>query len=624
MLIIIFLIPLIAGLAILVWPRISSVTGLTGSALSFLLSLFLFFTFQNQGSFELILPGLPDMPLILLANHLSVTLLLVVTSVALFIFTYAVGYMKSEEGKTAFWSGISLFLAAMILLVLAGDWISFIIGWEIMGFASYRLIATWHWKKEAREGATKAFMITRFTDMGLYIGIFLVILHTGTSEILPATEQIPFIGGMALLVAVMGKSAQVPFQSWLSGAMAGPTPVSSLLHSATMVAAGIILLLRAYPLLPDTALTWIGLIGGITILLTGITAVFSDDVKKMLAASTSSQLGFMLLAIGTGYPGAAAAHLIAHAYMKSSLFLGTGVWQHAYDSTLFEKIRAAGKKYKITYAAFGLAGIALAGIPPLIGYWSKDAVLAAGLKTSGSLWYFSAAVAGALLTAIYIGKALVILWKKENPSPGKIHGKNWMMTGMILLVLVVIAGGFFLEPVVKYIEFELPHSTAAIIAGIIAAILGLVFGWLKMTGVSKKKWPVFLRNNYPVGGGYQNWVVRPVLKVAYYTSRMDIWIHKSILAIGSAFYHLSLRTNMMDNGIEFLVRGFAKLNLDLSIFTRIMDEAGIEKVIERLTIAIKKAGNLGKQLQSGMVHQEMMWSVVGLISFVIILIFSIF
>ena len=648
MLLTIILIPVIAALVALALPGKRAVWPvLSGSAVTFLMAGLILLSTLNGGEITTRFAGLPGFPYLLHATNFTAVILFAVTAVALFIFIYARGYMDSEPGKKAFWSGMSLFLAAMQLLVLSGDWITFIIGWEIIGFASYRLIATWHHKKEAQTGANKAFMITRITDMGLYVGIFFIILQTGSSEITAAGSPASALAGFALLFAVMGKSAQVPFQSWLSGAMAGPTPVSSFLHSATLVAAGIILMLKAFPLLPVEILPWIGAVGGVTIIMAGLTAVFSNDLKQMLAASTSSHLGFMLLAIGAGYPGAAAAHLLAHAFMKSSLFLGAGIWQHACESTAFSKLKSAGKKFKSTYLLFALAAVALAGVPPLIGYFSKDAILAAGLKTDATLLYFSAATLGALLTALYMGRALQLLWKDGTNKTPNLHHANWMKIGMALLVLVVLAGGFLLKPTLKFMDLEMPHSTAAIITGIVAAVTGLAIGWFLLSKEYKNKTAKFIRNNYTIAGGYQQLIVMPVLITADFFNQIEnniiapgilkivvipvqkivqfaTWIEKKIYSAvefaGYFFYQSSQAINIADRAIEFFIQLLGKANLQISHWTRISDEAGLEEAIKELTEAIKDLGSQGKKLQNGLVHREMLWSVVGFIGFILILI----
>lgn len=322
--------------------------------------------------------GLPGMTLQLLADPSGVLLAGVVALVSSFVLLYAVGYMEEEDGKTRFWFSMCLFVSAMQLLVLSADWYLFLTAWELMGFASYLLIGTWFQQDDARRGALKAFLLTRTTDLGLYLSVFAIIVLTGSSTIIDSKASLPTWVGIALLIAVAGKSAQLPFHSWLAGAMAGPTPVSALLHSATLVAAGAVLLIRAFPLLSADVLLWIAIWGAATILLTSLIAWSAQDVKRMLAASTSSQLGFMLLALGAGYPGAALAHLVAHAFMKSALFLGAGIFQHRYHSTSFASLLGTGRAAKWAYGGFVIAGLALSGVlrwpvtGPKIRSWQPD------------------------------------------------------------------------------------------------------------------------------------------------------------------------------------------------------------------------------------------------------------
>lgn len=618
--------PFIACTGIYLFRRKAGVFALAGALLSLLASLFLVFRVKGGSPVKVEITGLPEMPFLLEADQSSATLVVVVAVVAFFIFLYAKGYMAAEKGKVWFWAGMSLFVAAMQLLVMAGDWILFITGWEIMGFASYLLIGTWHWEKQAQEGANKAFLLTRFTDLGLYMGIFIIIIAQGTSQISATpTQGISTLGALAVLLAVMGKSAQVPFQSWLSGAMAGPTPVSALLHSATMVAAGAILLLRAFPLLSEGAMLWIGIVGGITILMTGMTAIVSRDVKQMLAASTSSQLGFMLVAVGAGFPGAAFAHLLAHAFMKSSLFLGSGIYQHAKDSTAFADIAGLGKKLKISFFAFAIAGIALAGIPPFIGYWSKDGILAAGLQASATGWYFPVALIGAFFTAIYMGRAIRILWSdapEHKPDDHSIEKLNWMRAGLLVLVLVVAIGGFWLEPLVKFAEYEIPKNEIAKYSGLAAAIAGLAAGWFVNTQSLFGKASDFLANNYQLAGGYQSIIVKPVLKFAFWTDRLDQAIHTAVLKVGTSFAGISHFAQEIDQFFSKLTNQVGSFNLKLGGLSRKLEESGIEQWIASLTSSVQELGKYSKQTQSGMVHKELVWSVGGMLVLMIILIFS--
>ncbi len=590
------------------------------SALSLAASLFLLFSVQQTSPVEYYFAGLPGQPFLLYANVNACVLSITVSVVALAIFIYSLEYMAQKKGKTWFWGGISLFLASMQLLVFAGDWLLFITAWEMMGAASFLLIGTWHEKPEARQGAVKAFMLTRFTDMGLYAGIFILILTLGSTHITANTEkQISTLGGIFLLIAIMGKSAQVPFQSWLSGAMAGPTPVSALLHSATMVAAGAILLFRIYPLLNEDVLFITGIVGGITILLTGITAITAKDVKQLLAASTSSQLGFMLLAVGAGSPGAAFAHWIAHAFMKSSLFLGAGIFQHVYHSTAFEDISGAGKKLKSTFTGFAIAAIGLSGIPPLIGYWSKDGILASTSQSAHSLLFFTIAVAGAFFTAIYMGKAVNRIWAGQENTSDK-PGLRQMISGLFILVVFIVAGGFFLEPIVKFAGYEIPSGTLSKIAGITAAVAGLLAGWyVKEKWLNGKLWNA-ARGNYQVAGGYQKLVVVPVLKLTAFFYHVELLLNVFISKTGQSFVSIAKLLYGADKILNNLTEDVGSTGLQLSAASNSFEENGIEKGVYSVSSSVKESGRVGRKLQSGLVHKELVITVAGLLILIFVLI----
>ncbi|WP_347160332.1 NADH-quinone oxidoreductase subunit 5 family protein [Pontibacter chitinilyticus] len=603
--------PLAASAAIYLFRSKGHVLGIMGALLSLAGAAWVLAAVQRGQRVALQMPGLPQFPFRLQADPAAALLAVVVGTVALFIFLYAYGYMAPEKGKTWFWAGMSLFLAAMQLLVLSGDWVLFVTGWELMGFASYLLIGTWHWEEDARRGSAKAFLLTRFTDLGLYLGVFIILIHTGSSYISGAAQPaVPLLGALALLLAVMGKSAQVPFQSWLSGAMAGPTPVSALLHSATMVAAGAILLLRAFPLLPAAALPFIGAVGGGTILLTGLTALVSKDLKQLLAASTSSQLGFMLLAIAAGFPAAAFGHLLAHAFMKSSLFLGAGVFQHGYDGTAFEKLRGAGKRLRPTALLFAVAGVALAGIPPLIGYYSKDGIVAAGYQSGGLGLYFGVALLGAFFTAAYMARAVRLLYTGTAAKP-EVERLRRMQLGLVALVVVVAFGGIFLERVALFAGYEIPTAGIAKIGGLAAALAGLAVGWYIRSARVFGGATGFLQKNYPVLGGYSALVAAPAMQVAYWCAAFDRQLHAFVLKAGAAANVFSQLAKTIDSAFRDVTWITGTESLSLGRYLRRLDDEGLEAGVSGVAASVKKLGKQARQLQSGLVHRELLWSVAG-------------
>lgn len=598
----------------------SSLPHLVGVSASFLGSLFLFFSTTESFSLKIEFGGLSDFPFVVIANYQNSLLALVVSLVALAIFIYAKGYMDGKKGKKWFWPAMSLFLASMQVLVMAGDWFLFITGWELMGLASFLLIGTWHEKKDARRGSVKAFMLTRFADMGLYAGVFLTVIAYGQLAIpFFDNKEISVLAASCFLLAVMGKSAQVPFQSWLSGAMAGPTPVSALLHSATMVGAGALLLFKIYPLLAEEALLYTGIIGCLTIFLTGLTAITSKDLKQMLAASTSSQLGFMVLALGAGFPGAAFAHWLAHAFMKSTLFLGAGVFQQGYESTQYTKIAGSGQHLKGTLYTFIIAALALAGIPPLIGYWSKDGILEASL-ISGNWFFMVSGVLGAFFTAIYVSIAVRWLWKGKAEKPS-ISKKHLMLTGIFILIILVIAGGFGLEPIVKKVGYSIPKGLWSMVLGLIAALLGLLTGWFYRENWLSGSFTKFSRENYALAGGYQNLVVKPTLKTADFFQHIDTLILKFIERIGYFGLNLSQTISKADQNVKTVVWEIGNSGIRLSSFSQIFD-LKILNCIKTIASSIKESGYYGKKWQSGLVHKELAITIISLLILIFILTIS--
>lgn len=536
------------------------------------------------------LPGLPGLPLRLVAEPLTALLSVVVAVVGFLVLVYAVGYMKEEGGRARFYAEMSFFVAAMQTFVLAGDWVLLLASWELIGLASYLLIGFWFWREGIPRAATRAFLYTRTTDLGLYAAIFVLVSRTGTtglSATLSVDGTAATVAGLLLLVAAMGKSAQAPFQSWLQDAMAGPTPVSALLHSATLVAAGAILLIRVSPLLTPTAQLAVGLVGGLTIVVAGLIAVSQRDLKRLLAASTSSQYGFMLLAVGAGSPAAALFHLVAHAAMKSSLFLGAGVFQHARGSTAFKDLRGVGGERRLVFSGFVVAGLALAGVPPLSGFFSKDAVIAAAFASPYASVFAPFALAGALLTAVYVARALKLLWRGEGEDE-PVAGIGWMGTALAVLVGLAAVLGFAAEPLARLTAGEPPRDLAGalLILTLALAAGGLLVGWFVPTGRLLRPLGVPAEEGFRFGGGFDRLVARPVLMLARVLDRLDRGIHAGVLGVGRA-------------------------GLAVARASRLTDERGIDGLIAALVRGTRKLGGRARELQSGLVHRELLLAVAG-------------
>lgn len=588
MLLLTLLAPFWAAIAIVVLRRASPALALAGIALGFMGAVGLLTGAARGNLAEVILPGLPQMPIRLTAGPLTALLAVLVATVAGLVLVYAVGYMRKDPEKPRFFATMLFFVSAMQTLVLAGDWITLLAAWELIGFSSYLLIGFWHRREGVASAASRAFLYTRTADLGLYIGAFILIGSAGTSEIsitLTTGGTPALIAGLALLVAAMGKSAQVPLQDWLQRAMAGPTPVSALLHSATLVAAGAILLIRTAPMMPAGALLAIGIVGGVTAVITGLIALAETDLKRLLAASTSSQYGLMLVAVGAGAPIAALLHLLAHAAIKSSLFLGAGVFQHDRNSTKMSQVAGAGRARPAIFAGFALSALALAGIPPLAGFFSKDAIIAASIAAPGALWLVPLALIGTVLTGAYMARALRILWK--GPAGDAVAPAPWMTGGMGVLVLLAVGLGAAFPAVERFLDMSVPIETIAVVFGLSAALGGLAIGWFIPAQRLFGGLLPWAQNGFAVAGGMDGIVLRPALGLAALTEMLEQWLYNTALGIGRTM-------------------------LSLGRLSRASDEKGIDGAIFALVRQTQATGARARRLQSGLIHRELALTVLGI------------
>ena len=581
--------PLAAAALILAARRGAPALALIGAGLSLTGALFTLSRVAGGASYFMTLPGLPGLPLRLFAEPLTAVLAAAVAVVGASVMVYAVGYVQDEGNLTRFFAGMSFFIAAMQVLVLAGDWVLLLAAWELIGFSSYLLIGFWVERPGVGSAATRAFLYTRSADLGLYVAVFVLIAQAGTSEIsrtLAVGGPAATATGLFLLLAAMGKSAQTPLHGWLMDAMVGPTPVSSLLHSATLVAAGAILLVRSFPLLPPAVLVVVGVVGGLTALVSGATALAQRDLKRLLAASTSSQYGLMLLAVGAGAPIAALFHLLAHAAMKSTLFLGAGVFQHARGSTQLADLEGVGRARRLTFLGFAVAGLALAGVPPLSGFWSKDAILAASFSSPYAPFLAPLALAGTLLTGLYVARALRGLWHGEGGSQ-TVAGIGWMGVGFAVLAALAALLGLALPPVADLLGIEPPEESLLVAAlGLVAALIGLAVGWAFPTSRLLGPLTGFAGRGFRVGGGFDSLVARPALALARTLDALDRGIHAGVLAVGSAA-------------------------LALANASRATDEKGIDGLIAALVRGTRDLGSRVRKLQTGLVHKELLLAAVG-------------
>jgi NADH-quinone oxidoreductase subunit L len=473
-------------------------------------------------------------PFELLVDPLSIWMLLVVTGVGFLIHVYSVGYMAGDPQFNRFMAYLNLFVFSMLTLVLAGNLVLLLVGWGLVGMASYLLIGFWHERPSAVVAAKKAFIVNAIGDVSIMLGIFLIFRETGAISFGAVFDALPGAvtegSGMALLICLLllggalAKSAQLPLHTWLPDAMEGPTPVSALIHAATMVTAGVYAVSRLHPVfdLSREAQQLTMVIGGLTLIVAGFTALAQTDIKRVIAYSTMSQIGYMFVAVGIGAYGAAMFHLATHAFFKALLFLGAGIVIHALaDEQDIRKMGGLRKHMPRTYALFMVASLALAGVIPLAGFFSKDEILnftlAAG-QVYGNWAYgvYALAVLGAILTGIY-GLRLVLLVFHGPESElvqqygrGEVmhhghatneHGEapRSMFWPVTVLGVLTVVGGWIAIPGLKNIPHDFLHQAhaaptrevleaaefayaeqwlLALTVGLGAAALGLGTAWL--------------------------------------------------------------------------------------------------------------------------------------------------
>ncbi|WP_101258345.1 NADH-quinone oxidoreductase subunit L [Streptomyces barkulensis] len=462
-------------------------------------------------------------------DQLSMTFVLLITGVGTLIHVYSIGYMEHDERRRRFFGYLNLFLTAMLLLVLADNYLLLYAGWEGVGLASYLLIGFWQHKPSAATAAKKAFIVNRVGDIGLSIAIMIMFTTFGTFAFSPVLESVGETSegtataiGLMLLLAACGKSAQVPLQSWLGDAMEGPTPVSALIHAATMVTAGVYLIVRSGAIFDaaPAAQTAVVTVGAVTLLFGAIVGCAKDDIKKALAGSTMSQIGYMVLAAGLGPIGYAFAimHLVTHGFFKAGLFLGAGSVMHGMNDEVDMRRYGGLRKYMpITFATFGLGYLAIIGFPGLSGFFSKDKIIEAAFAKGGTEGWIlgGAALLGAAVTAFYMTRVMLMTFFGEErwrnaptPSPKEPSVEPAAETGgeyevphphespksmtvpMIVLAFgSVFAGGLFswgeafvhwLEPVVPFEHGHPPVSALTVTAAtVVALLIGVGAAWLQ-------------------------------------------------------------------------------------------------------------------------------------------------
>jgi|UniRef100_UPI004048F123 NADH-quinone oxidoreductase subunit L len=430
---------------------------------------------MTQKLFSWISVGSFNVDAALLLDQLSICFVLLITGVGTLIHIYSISYMSHDLDRRRFFAYLNLFIAAMLLLVLGDSYLNLYVGWEGVGLASYLLIGFWNQKPTYATAAKKAFVMNRVGDLGLSLAIMIAFASMGTvsfagiEEAAPKTSTTTLTAiGIMLLIAAAGKSAQFPLQAWLGDAMAGPTPVSALIHAATMVTAGVYLITRSNFIFDaaPTAQLLVVIVGAITLLFGAVIGTAKDDIKKALAASTMSQIGYMTLAAGLGPVGYAFAimHLLTHGFFKAGMFLGAGSVMHGMnDEVNMRKYGALRKFMPITFITFGLGYLAIIGIPPFAGFYSKDMIIETALNAGGikGILLGSAALFGAGLTAFYMTRVMILTFtgtKRWDDDAHPHESPILMWLPMAILAIGSVVSGFlftrgdalvhWLEPVV--------------------------------------------------------------------------------------------------------------------------------------------------------------------------------
>ncbi|WP_245720303.1 NADH-quinone oxidoreductase subunit 5 family protein [Nocardia uniformis] len=612
-------------------------------------------------------PFLAGIPVSFGVDGLSAVLIVAVAVIVVAVLIFALGDLGSDEPRARFHGLMLLFAAAMLATVTARSLLPLLMAWELMGAASYALIG-FRWREAERtESGLVAFLTTRTCDLGLYIAAGAALAGGAGVLALDALADLDslwlHVAAAGVLLAALGKSAQLPFSFWLSRAMVGPSPVSALLHSATMVAAGAYLLLRSAPLLDATgwaatATAWIGV--GTAIAL-GAVAVCQSDLKQLLAASTSAQVGFMVLAAGVGGVAAGSGHLVAHAVTKSLLFLTAGAWLTALGTRSLAGLRGVARSYPLAGVAFTVGALALAGVPPFALWPTKDAVLTAARDSSVAL--YAAGFAAALLSAVYAGRALTLVWLRpladteshwDSEEPGTRSVNSAQAIPLVALaVLTVAAGGMALPVVHDRFAALLDHDSAPA-PGWSELV---VSGGVAVTAVSVVALLVRRRGDLPAPAVLAGWLgletaarrllVKPVLATARTLARFDDRVLSAgVDTAGTGTRALAGRLANVDDhaldtsvgrtahGTRVLARRLADFDdhvLDAGVDTgthavltlaEISDrrtEHDIDATIRGIAAATRQLGRWARRPQTGLVHQYYAQATIGIAVLAVVL-----
>ncbi|MEV2268449.1 NADH-quinone oxidoreductase subunit 5 family protein [Nonomuraea africana] len=539
----------------------------------------------------------------LAVDGLSAVMVVTVSVIALAVLVFAAGEIREARGR--FFGLMLIFVGAMLLTVTATDLALLLMAWEVMGAMSYALIGFWWQERERVRSGTLAFLTTRAGDLGLYLAAGCAIAGTQSLALasLPSASA-PWrdLVAAGLVAAALGKSAQLPFSFWLSRAMAGPSPVSALLHSATMVAAGAYLLLRVVPLLTATgwAAPLVAWIGALTALLLGAVAFAQRDLKQLLAASTCAQIGFMVLAAGVSNVAGGAAHLVAHAAVKSLLFLGAGAWLTALGTKQLAELRGAARRYPLVGATFGIGAVALAGLSPLSLWVTKGAVLAVVEDRA----LYAVALAGGLLAAAYAAKALMAVWGPADVEhcSGERVGPLHRVPLPPLAVLAAALGVVGFPPLFDAWTRLLgapgpgPEPGELALSGLLAVVV--------VAGVSLAR--------------------RRLTASVESRSFLSGWLRLEPIAVTVAWRPLLAAARALarfdDRVVDGVVRAVPCMGMALARRARSPFEAGVDGVVRGTASSVGRLGTLARRPQTGQVHTYLAQAMVALVLLALVIV----
>jgi len=540
-------------------------------------------------------------------DGLSAVMVLTVTAITLAVLVYAAGEFARHEARARFFGLMLIFSSAMLLTVTATDLVVLLGAWEVMGAMSYALIGFWWTEPHRVHSATLAFLTTRTADLGMYLAAGAALAGgVGTLSLAALSgARGPWLAVVTagLVLAAIGKSAQLPFSFWLSRAMDGPSPVSALLHSATMVAAGGYLLLRLHPLLAATSwagptVAWIGVA---TAVLLGVVALAQSDLKQLLAASTCSQVGFIVLAAGVSTVGGGTLQLVAHAATKSLLFLGAGAWLHALGTKDLTALAGVARRYPVVGATFTVGALTLAGVPPLSIWVGKDEVLAAARQQSAAL--YAVGLTAALFSALYAGKAVLTVWGRapaqaasDTEQRGTRRVSALMNAPLPVLAVAAATLGVLALPAVTGLADITPSVVELTASGVLAvAGIAVMLGWRRASWripePALRWWADWLGLEWLARRG----IVAPTLYLAHVLARFD--------------------DRVLDRGVD-RVGGLGRL---LARLSSIRLEVGLDDVVRAIVATTRRAGTLARRPQTGQLHQYYAQAVAGLVLLALVL-----